>query len=484
MAYIINRYNGTILTTVEDGTVNTTTELKFIGKNFAGYGEAQNENMLFLLENFANSSAPTRPISGMIWYDTGTNKLKFYDGARWKSTGGADVSSTAPTGYVEGDFYWNNTTEQLYARNDNNEWVLVGPQAAGTGTTQLRSLTVTDSGANSHAIIAAYIEDEVIYVISPDTFTLSVASAITGFDVIRKGLTLVNTTSSTLGITSSDHRYVGTATNAERLGGLLPSDFQFESNLTTRSTPLAFNDFGFTIGDDVDILYAIDADSETPLIKLLRNKLKIQNSSSVDVLNITNVNITPAADGTFNLGTSANKFGTIHATSFTGTATQADTLKLGASYVASATAASPTTIAARDSNGDLFARFFDGVALRARYADLAEKYTTSEELPVGTAVAVCSHDTHEVEPASASRLCIGVVSAEPAYLMNSEAAGQAIGLKGRLPVRVIGPVKKGDPIYAWQNGVCTTMATTGLVGVALESNVSEEEKLVECVLKV
>jgi len=68
--------------------------------------------------------------------------------------------------------------------------------------------------------------------------------------------------------------------------------------------------------------------------------------------------------------------------------------------------------------------------------------------------------------------------------MNIDCEGQAIGLKGRVPVRVSGPVSKGQAVFAWQNGVCSTIATNGLVGVALETNTSAEEKLVECVLKV
>jgi hypothetical protein len=67
--------------------------------------------------------------------------------------------------------------------------------------------------------------------------------------------------------------------------------------------------------------------------------------------------------------------------------------------------------------------------------------------------------------------------------MNSEAEGQAIALKGRVPVRITGAVRKGQPVYAWENGVCSTIATTALIGVALESNSNEGEKLVECVLK-
>ena len=81
-------------------------------------------------------------------------------------------------------------------------------------------------------------------------------------------------------------------------------------------------------------------------------------------------------------------------------------------------------------------------------------------------------------------MAIGVISAEPAYLMNSDCDGQAIGLKGRVPVRVKGPVKKGEPVYAWEDGICSTVATTALVGIALESSQDDSEKLIECVLKV
>ena len=109
-------------------------------------------------------------------------------------------------------------------------------------------------------------------------------------------------------------------------------------------------------------------------------------------------------------------------------------------------------------------------------------YATTEEWPVGTVMAVGGEA--EVKPASVSHHAIGVISAEPAYLMNSTAEGQAVGLKGRVPVRVKGPVSKGQAVYAWQDGVASTIASTGLVGIALESSTSDDEKLIECVLKV
>mgnify|MGYP003335998519 CR=1 FL=1 len=79
MAYTVNNTQGSVVATVADGTIDsTTTSLTFIGKNYAGYGEIQNENFLKLMENFANSSQPTSPQAGQCWWDTGTTLLKVW----------------------------------------------------------------------------------------------------------------------------------------------------------------------------------------------------------------------------------------------------------------------------------------------------------------------------------------------------------------------------------------------------------------------
>ena len=83
MAYTVNKFDGTLIATVEDGTIDNTTNLRFIGKNYAGYGEIQNENFLHMLENFAGGSAPSRPVAGQMWYDSASAKLKFYDGSKF-----------------------------------------------------------------------------------------------------------------------------------------------------------------------------------------------------------------------------------------------------------------------------------------------------------------------------------------------------------------------------------------------------------------
>ena len=124
MAYTINRYSGATLATVQDGTVDATSDLRFVGKNYAGYGEIQNENFLFLLENFSGTSQPPKAISGQVWYDSSVQKLKFYNGTKFKNTGGAEVSATQPTGLTSGDFWWDSGNNQLYAF-DGSSFILV-----------------------------------------------------------------------------------------------------------------------------------------------------------------------------------------------------------------------------------------------------------------------------------------------------------------------------------------------------------------------
>ena len=126
-----------------------------------------------------------------------------------------------------------------------------------------------------------------------------------------------------------------------------------------------------------------------------------------------------------------------------------------------------------------------GNAQTANYADLAEKYTTSEEHPVGTVMMASYNETEETTPCTSSGIPVGVISEKPAYLMNASAPGQALGLKGRVPVRVVGGVHKGDPVYTHHNG-CASKEFNGamMVGVALESSTVDEEKLIECILKV
>ena len=494
MAYAIDRYNNTLLTTVEDGTVDQTTDLKFIGKNYAGYGEIQNENFLFLLENFAGANQPARPISGQVWFDSGTSKLKFYDGTQWRTTGGAEIGSAEPTGLAVGDFWWDAGNDQLYVYNGTN-FVLIGPQNAGEGVTQMQSLEVLDTTNTIRGIIGSTIEDELIFVISAFEFDLNdseTALKSKGYDRIRKGVTLRNTKLLDDGVTSGVDRFHGTATNADKLGGFSADNYvKTGVGNTVFTSAVEFPDAGALIGDSRDLQIKIDPNGYDGIIENITNngviKFKVTSGSGTltHVGTVTSTGIVPAADNTFTLGSGSLGFSNVHATTFTGEATRAATLRVGSDFRSASASATNNTVAVRDATGNIAANLFQGTATQARYADLAEKYTTDVELQPGTVVSVCADDSVDVSAAKVGDIAIGVVSTNPALMMNSESGGQYIGLKGRLPVRIIGPVRKGEPVYVDNNGCASTAINGGsLVGVALESNSDEGEKLVECVLKV
>ena len=496
MAYQIDRYNNTLLTTVEDGTIDQTTDLKFIGKNYAGYGEIQNENFLYLLENFSGANEPSRPISGQVWFDSANSKMKFYDGTQWRTVGGAEVAANEPTGLVSGDFWWDTNNEQLYAKGATG-FVLIGPQNAGEGVTQMQSVEVLDTTSATKVIIAAYVADTIVYIISPDQFELNsseTAIKSQGFDVIRKGLTLKWTKNADNGVTNSsqvagnDFEYHGTASNALKLGGLPASNFvQTGVGNTSFTSAVEFPDAGLLIGDSQDLQLKIENGDEaviqnvTGTDSIIKFKATDGAGTLTNIATITSGGLRPAVDNAKDNGTSSLAFRDVYAYSFVGEATKSTAMRVGTDFRTASVSASNNTVAVRDATGNIAANLFQGTATQARYADLAEKYSTAEELPAGTAVAVGGEA--EVTPASASDFCIGVVSTDPAYMMNSEAEGQYIGLKGRLPVRVKGAVRKGDAVYALADGVCTTLATTAIIGIALESNSDEGEKLIECVLK-
>lgn len=490
MPYNINRYNGTLVATVEDGTIDNTLDIKLIGKNYAGYGEVQNENFVHLLENFAGTSEPAKKTSGQIWYDSSVKKLKFYDGTKFRTTGGAEIGATEPVGLTTGDFWFNTSTNQLYAW-DGSEFVLVGPQAvADADTTQLKSRSVVDTTDASHAIVEAVVDGVTVYIISSDEFTLKTSlNPITGFSVIKKGITLVNTPNvtagaETAGVTTTDHRFWGTSSNALKLGGVDAANFVRKDASEYPTVIQRFADVGYTVGNDNDLRVFIDGTTPT-IINDVSDTIvfKTTLSGTKIPLRLIGADLLPGVNNTSNIGSSALRYATVYATSFNGTATQADSLNVGGSYRTASTASSTNTIAARDSSGNIYANRFEGVAAEAEYADLAEKYATDIEYPVGTVVAVGGEK--EVRAAMFGDRAIGVISANPAYLMNSEAEGQAVALKGRVPVRIIGSIKKGDRLIAADDG-CAIRATfhqfSDVFGIALESNDDTGEKIIEAVI--
>jgi hypothetical protein len=346
-------------------------------------------------------------------------------------------------------------------------------------------------------------------IVSNQTFTIDstdVTNAVTGFDIIKEGMTLKNTVNSTGGVTSTNFIYWGTSSNALKLGGVDAANFiqVGDANFTSLAE---FADIGIAVGDSNDLRIKIENGNEAVIanevgtlisiraknsLGVIKNPLKIYANSVIPGLAADNVSTEAVT-----LGTTDHLFSNVYATNFTGTAEKATSIIVDGTNRVGAESATSGTIVARTAAsevintqtipaGSVKANYFVGISTQAQYADLAEKYTTAEDHPVGTAMAICTDPHHEAGPASGNDISIGVVSDSPAYLMNAESEGQIIGLKGRVPIRIIGSVEKGNQVFVGENGVCQSANSEGkqCVGIALESNNEEGEKLVECVLKV
>jgi len=501
MSYIINKYNGDQVAIVTDGTIDTTLDVKLIGKNYAGYGETQNENLVFMLENFAHTSAPSKPMKGQIWFDSGTSKLKFFDtGAKWRTTGGAEIGPTPPLGLTIGDFWFDTLNKQLNAW-DGATYVLVGPQAAGTATTEMVSKNVQDTNDTSHPIIAAMVNGETVFIISHDAeFTLANTHHIDGYGSIQKGITLRNTYDTlNPGQTSTDARFWGTTTNSDRLGGFLASEF-VRTNAASFANLVNFSDNGYTVGSPTARLRVFNDSQTTPTISnIISDTIVFKTTNTATNVTETplvlkNANILPGANLNSDIGSTNLQFNSIYATTLVGTANQASALAVGTAYKTASIATSPGTIVARTSTtetvngvtitaGSIRANYFVGVATTAYYADLAEKYLADSEYDPGTVVMVGGDA--EVTAANVGSTPIGVVSLNPAYMMNSELIGGTyIALAGRVPVKVVGVVNKGDLLVATDDGIAIVSVNSSayVFAIALESSENAQIKLIESVI--
>lgn len=192
MPYQINRFDGTVLAVLEDGTINQSTSIGLLGRNFAGYGEIQNENFLFLLENFAAPSAPPKPIRGQTWFDTINKVLNVYDGAAWNLVGGALVSAAQPSTPITGDLWFKSTTQQLFVYNG-SVWSLIGPEGIeGFGVTKIQSTSIKDLTNTSRPAMKITVDGEILGIVTKDIFTANATELLTEFGQFTKGLTLAS----------------------------------------------------------------------------------------------------------------------------------------------------------------------------------------------------------------------------------------------------------------------------------------------------
>ena len=387
MPYNINKFNGVKVATVEDGTVDNTLDIKLVGKNYAGYGEIQNENMVHMLENFAGTTAPPRKITGQLWYDSLGKKLKFYDGTQFRTTGGAEVGQTQPSGLSVGDFWFNTSTNQLFAW-DGDEYILVGPQAVeNAGATELRSESVFDDQNIARPIVKAYVNAAVVFIISNSGFNLRSDSPLrtdNAFTLIKKGITLANTNSYGISDDLSNNPWIlwATASSARGLvdstGALLTAEDFIKSGDVTFNTVVRFKDPGWILGNNDEVSFTYQRGAETgPVLYNSANdiglifKTKLSTSTIPKTsLKLLGADILPGEHGVSKIGTgSNNRFSEVYSENFYGTfrgvADKAIELLVNGNYRTATDAATINTVAVRDGSGNLTANQFIGTAQRA-----------------------------------------------------------------------------------------------------------------------
>lgn len=194
MAYVINKFNGQELVVLEDGTIDTSTSLGLLGRNYVGYGETQNENFVYLLENFANAQPPQRPLEGQLWFDSDKNVLNVYDGAKWVLVGAAAIGENPPSEPNPGALWYRTLDNTLHVFNGSS-FSLIGPESVpGYGITRPRARLVKDTANIDNIILELMIDGGTIAIVSSKEFTLDSQNPIPGFSLIKSGITLNNQT--------------------------------------------------------------------------------------------------------------------------------------------------------------------------------------------------------------------------------------------------------------------------------------------------
>lgn len=151
----------------------------------------------------------------------------------------------------------------------------------------------------------------------------------------------------------------------------------------------------------------------------------------------------------------------------------------GGTITGSVTISTGLTGTSLTATANIVSPLFVGTATSARYADLAEIYDTDQIYSVGTVMMIGGEK--EATACEFEHRAIGTISEKPAYLMNSDAAGQAIALKGRVPIKVIGKTIKGLPLIASSvTGVARQgVWTDDYFAISLETSFEEHERLIE-----
>jgi hypothetical protein len=210
MAYQINKTDGTIVATVADGQIDDrSTDITLIGKNYSGFGEIFNENLVKILENFAESTQPDHPLRGQIWFDSSQSKLKVYNGISFVPVSSATISSTQPSTLAIGDLWYDDVGKQIFFFDGVSAILLAPSYSSSQSLSGLRVDTILDTLNQTRVITSLYNNGILLGIFSKDSFTPKIA--IIGYTgSIAPGFNVG---------TLANFKIRATCTNSDSLGG-------------------------------------------------------------------------------------------------------------------------------------------------------------------------------------------------------------------------------------------------------------------------
>ncbi len=564
-----------------------------VGKNYAGYGEFLDENFIHLLENGSNTTAPSAPLTGQLWWDKTNNLLKVYNGTIFKTISAATASATAPVSNVQGDL-WYDTVNQQVKVYTGAAFIVVGPAfSSSEGTAGAIPETINDSGASPHFVTSLYVNNTRVAIVSKDASFTPAAPVNATFPTIFNGITLYNSGSPVFG---------GSATNAQLLDSLDSTDFmRATANTSTSGILRVLNNTGLFVGaanvfnvSTVNNDALIRSDISTGNLVIQANvggtnfdvaralgasgTFAVSNAATVGTTlsvtgnitggnlntgaqvvatgNITGGNIVTAglvtAAGT--ITSTANVVGgnirTVGLVSASGNITSAGNVAgtffigngsqlTGLSAAVAVTkfvngtsegnigtsggninfdVAGTSNVAVFTTTGGVFtglttpsiaksgtnavgnigssANYFNRVfatATTALYADVAERFAADEVMEPGTVVELGG--TMEITRATSelSDQVFGVISTNPAFMMNGGAGEDdthpAVAMTGRVPVKVVGRVRKGDRLVSAGNGIARAalpgeITAFNVIGRSLVDKLTPESGTIEAIVTI
>jgi hypothetical protein len=397
MSYTINNTRGTVVTTVTPGTTQVVGGITLIGKNYTGYGELIAEDFVKLLENQAKSSAPSNPITGQLWYDTGESVLKAYDGTAWDRLN-VTVGTSAPGTATAGTLWLDTTSDKVLKIYDGAAW-----QATAMATANARQTSVTlKVGPNAWATAgrrAGYTAGTNVAGDTDVEVTAIIGKTGAGADQV-------------IALYSPASFDISTGQTAAMTNGTLQYDIRNNFSVTTTGAATTGSlQAGLNIRDGyLDPAAVAPLADEALAIRDASNSAVNYDSSKIMILTNTNAQahagrLEPTANASVDLGSTTKQYQNVY-----------------------------------------------GLAFKAKYADIAERFASDTPVDPGTIVALGGVEEITKTATRADENVFGVISEHPAFRMNDggedDATHPFVAFSGRVPCKVKGPVTKGDRLVS------------------------------------